>query len=221
MARNFIPASFQWINLGDDTNLLPAHGMSCWCWINTDSVTGNKGLIRYGRGGVSGWAFFTSGDELQFVKNAVLAITITSINLSTGVWLFVAAVETSSNVIFYKITADGTVISNTISNTSSFTGTPTEGLIGVDMDSVGSKLNYYDGRMSYAGAVIQELTLAQLKTIMWSHNTSLGDVGGSWEIQGNEDPEDDWAKANFTGALVNNPLKDTSNPPVEHMENYL
>lgn len=219
MARDF-SGTTQYMNLGNQPEVDPAHGITGWAWIHPDSVTGSRGIFLHGRSGVSGWGFYTSNDEVAFVKNGVVAIATTTFTLVTGEWQFIAVEENSSGVNFYhyRVSTDTWTTANK-SNTSAFiTGTETDGVIGSHKSSLGAYSNLFDGRLAQIGVDMSSLAVAEIKSL--SRFGIYSSLEAFYPLDGLIDPDDDYSRLNNTATNVST-TKHASNPPVEHIENYI
>ena len=222
MSLQFVAASSEYLDLGDNTALgSGAHGTTCWAWMFQDSTATDPLIISRGRGGVSGYSCgMFNTDELNFSKHSVADVTSTAINLTTGTWLFVAIEEDASGVDYYKITREGAITTENVANTQGFdvTPTPSESLVAAVLNSGGTAVNFFDGRLASVGMSNVSLTQDEVLTRM----RIMGGLSAVafYPIIGNDDPEPDWSGNGFTGSHAGTPTKG-NHPPIEMVENYL
>ena len=171
MARDFDGTNDR-INFGDSTTLLGQLGMTVACWINTDTVASGEGhFVTQGRGGASGWNFNRgsgiAGDEIQFTKHGVVNINSTAINLSSGTWLLVAAVVSSTQVRFHKYEPGVGLTSENVANNQAFdnTPTPTESNIGCVLNGSGTATEFFEGLIAEVSKWNRELSDAEITAL--------------------------------------------------------
>lgn len=169
MARDFNGSS-DYIDFGDATALDPTLSMTVVAWIDTDSTSGEAGIMSRGRAGGPGGGFGfnfqrVNGDELRISKHGVVDIDSTSINLSANTRTLVAAVISSTQVRFHKYVPGVGLTSQNISNNQSFNAGSSSSRIGCIQNNTGTNLNFWDGEICEPAVFKRQLSDAEITSI--------------------------------------------------------
>jgi hypothetical protein len=214
MARDFNGTSDQ-LDIGDATEIdisTLSATVGAWVWADTlNNSTFHHCIIGRGRGSTSGWKFGFGGSNANgrmiFTKKQVADIQSgVSFAPSTGAWFFCAAVLSSTQVRFVKITAAGTLTTSTTSNSSAMDNTPapSEARIGCDRSSGGADTDWFDGKIAHVGVWIgDELTDDELKAYAFGGLWAVGrQPDGYWPLWGVASPEPDLTASQNHGTVT-------------------
>lgn len=183
MARTF-PTSSDYLTLGNPTVLAGVMPMTVAAWVNPGSVAaGVRRIITYSDNlANTGWTFGTTAANIRFTKLNAADIDSSTITVTTGVWQFLVASISSTQVRFVRLTPNADMVAQNVSNASSFVG-------GANVGEIGRKTTANESWVGDIGeiAVWKNVALSDAE-ILLAMNGALGvrrsDLAGYWLLRG-------------------------------------
>jgi len=224
MARDFSGAGHLFTAEYSGTDLAGSD-LTMSCWANADANQTNKGIMgKWVVGPLDGyvmWVNFSTNNIVNFQKDAESPSggTNSTTALTNGTWNQLIGTATGDATPAYEFFFDGT------SEDTETAGTDTDNNQAVELGTYsGQSSRRFDGQL--AECVIWNIILPDdsIQAIArgaqpWVVATSSQVV--FCQIEGNDDPEPNFASSTNTFELAGTGAKSTPNPPVEMIENFL
>jgi hypothetical protein len=214
-----------YINTGANTAVSGAYPMSVGYWVKPSSISGsyNNGIVTHKGnswnlltnakgdcGGVITYWAFEMPTKKAFCSGSVL---------STGVWTFIAASVTSTNVhLFQMVGSTGAITTNDVAN--SYTFASQNGCFTIGGPDTAANFSCTLASFPFLGQIAQvmvwigsNLTDGELQAAAWGGPFAVGrPLSGYWPIYGVDSPEPDLSGKGFNGTVTGTTVVSTFCP---------